>query len=84
MTCSVANKERLTRHRVYEYMVDKDLQLCLPDQSEKQTLGDSYMPMARVGLLEVSLVLEELYRSRMVRRFTCIFINVCIVFHSRK
>lgn len=45
-------------------MVDKDVDLCLPEPSERQTLGEVYVPMARVGLIEVSLVFEELSRNR--------------------
>jgi hypothetical protein len=62
----VVNKELLTRHRIYEQVVDKDLPLCMPDISEMETLGALYMPTVRVGLIEASLVYDIVRRDRLL------------------
>lgn len=64
MLCTGVNKELITRHRVYEQVVDNDLPLCPPEALEKNVLGVLYVPLVRVALIEASLVLEVLHRDR--------------------
>lgn len=61
---AAVNKELITRHRVYEQVVDIDLPLCPPEVPEKNVLGVLYVPLVRVALIEASLVLEVLQRDR--------------------
>jgi hypothetical protein len=63
-TTAVVNKDLRVKTRVNEDLVDRDLELLVPTFDDRDAAGSLYVPMAKIGLLQLELVLSSMQHEK--------------------
>jgi hypothetical protein len=72
-THTVINKETSVKHTLAEEIVDRDLEFFVPSPRHRERLGGLYVPMLRIGLIQLELVLKVIrdqYYAKLTVRVT--------------
>lgn len=70
------NKDLRIKMRVNEELVDRDLELLVPTFDDQDAAGSLYVPMAKIGLLQLELVLSSMQHEKARTKGTSLVIHL--------